>query len=62
MTQVRFVPCKNIMKSIIVFYSLTGKTAEIAKQKAIEEMADLIERQPLLVEKECFESFNPFSI
>ena len=47
MIQVRFVPCKNIMKSLIVFYSLTGKTAEIAKQKSIEESADLIELKDL---------------
>ncbi|MHB8964187.1 MAG: flavodoxin family protein [Saccharofermentanales bacterium] len=31
------------MKTVVVFYSLTGKTAEIAKAKARDENADLVE-------------------
>ncbi len=31
------------MKTIVIYYSLTGKTAEIAKSKAKEENADILE-------------------
>ncbi|MHB1453763.1 MAG: flavodoxin family protein [Saccharofermentanales bacterium] len=35
------------MKTVVIFYSLTGKTAEIAKAKAREENADLVELKDL---------------